>query len=197
MGPRSTLADAEACAREGYREPGREYHGETHLDDCLAQLRDVAGLSDRDRDLLRRAVIWHDAIYDPKRFDNEERSAERAEQDLAAAGLDAGDRAEVARLILLTKGHCVDEGDRLGSILVSIDLSILGADPERYDRYAAAIREEYSHVPDEAYRAGRAAVLRHFLEAETIFPDAEFRERLEARARSNLERELRALDSSR
>jgi len=38
----------------------------------------------------------------------------------------------------------------LGAILISIDLSILAAEPSRYDAYAAAIRNEYAHVPDDA-----------------------------------------------
>src|SRR5262249_22011217 len=68
-------------------------------------------------------------------------------------------QAEVGRLIRLTKTHDVAAGDPLGAIMISIDLSILGADVATYDAYAAAIRQEYAHVPDAAYRSGRAAGL--------------------------------------
>ena len=61
---------------------------------------------------------------------------------------------EVVRLVLLTAGHEVEPGDRNGAVLVDADLSILGAPPERYARYAADVRAEYAHVDDDGV-AGR------------------------------------------
>jgi predicted metal-dependent HD superfamily phosphohydrolase len=102
-------------------------------------------------------------------------------------------RGEVGRLVRLTAHHTVAPGDKLGAILISIDLSTLGGAPGDYDAYAQAIRREYAHVPDAAYRAGRAAVLERFLARAAIFPDATFAERYEARARENIAREIAAL----
>jgi predicted metal-dependent HD superfamily phosphohydrolase len=113
-----------------------------------------------------------------------------ADRDLAAIGASEDDRGEVARLILLTKGHDVAAVDRLGALMVSIDLSILAAEPERYDAYARAVREEYAHVPEPAFRGGRAAVLRRFLEAKVLFPDTALAARWDTPARANLAREL-------
>lgn len=176
-----------------YAEPHRRYHTLEHVQDCLAQLARVEGLSAQDRRVLEYAIWWHDAVYDPTRHDNEARSAELAERDLERLGEPEAVRAEVARLVRLTAGHVVEPGDPLGGILVSIDLSIFGARAAAYDRYAAAIREEYGFVPDEAFRAGRAAVLRKFLDAPVIYPDERFRARLEVQARENLARELATL----
>ena len=103
-------------------------------------------------------------------------------------------RDEVARLIRLTAGHAVEEGDRLGEILVSIDLSILGAPEDRYDAYVTAVREEYAHVPDDLWRTGRSAVLQRFLDAQVIYPDPAFAQWLETQARANLSRELASLN---
>jgi len=89
----------------------------------------------------------------------------------------------------------VAPGDRIGALMVSIDLSILGADPADYDAYAAAVRREYAHVPEEAFRAGRARVMKHFLAAEAIYADPAFAARLETQARANIEREIRALEA--
>ncbi len=178
-----------------YAEPHRRYHARAHIEDCLALLAGRSDLSDRDRRLLEYAVWWHDAVYDPTRSDNEEVSAETARRDLLAMGEDAASADEVARLILLTKGHVVPPGDRLGALLVSIDLAVLGAEPETYDAYAAGVRYEYRHVPDDLFRAGRARVMRHFLSAEAIYPDRAFRDRLEARARANISRELADLSA--
>ena len=178
-----------------YREPQRRYHTLAHIADCLAELSEVPGLTPRERRLIELALWWHDAVYDPTRTDNEEASADLARRDLAAIGEPPGVIDEVARLILLTKGHTVPLGDRLGAILVSIDLAILGREPKAYDRYAAQVREEYGFVPDDAFRNGRAAVMRKFLEAPAIYPDPAFRERYEARARANIAREIARLEA--
>ncbi len=102
-------------------------------------------------------------------------------------------RDEVARLIRLTKTHDVQADDRLGAILISIDLSILAAEPARYDAYAAAIRQEFIHVPEADYRAGRANVLARFAARPVIFPDAAFAAKYDRPARDNLARELASL----
>jgi predicted metal-dependent HD superfamily phosphohydrolase len=177
-----------------YAEPHRRYHTRRHIEQCLALLDAVPDLSEGERRVLTWAIWWHDAIYDPKAADNEARSAELARQGLRELGASLHERDEVARLIGLTAGHSVEPGDRLGEILVSIDLSILGAAPQDYDAYARAIREEYAHVPEDLWRAGRGRVLQHFLDAPVIFPDPAFAGRFEAQARANLSRELASLN---
>ena len=171
-----------------YTAPNRHYHNLRHIEDCLELLAGVDGLSTRDRDILTQAVWWHDVVYDPTRSDNEELSARLADQHVAAELRD-----EVGRLIRLTRVHRVESGDRLGAILISIDLSILGAERSRYDAYAAAIRREFAHVPDGDYRAGRSAVLRRFAAQPVIFPDPAFATRYDRQARDNLARELATL----
>jgi len=171
-----------------YTAPARHYHNLTHIEDCLAALARVDDLSAAEREILSEAIWWHDVVYDATRSDNEELSAQLAEQHVRE-----DIRQEVGRLIRLTKTHDVQSDDRLGAILISIDLSILGAEPARYDAYAAAIRQEFIHVPDPDYRAGRARVLRHFAARPVIFPDAVFAARYDRQARKNLARELAAL----
>ncbi|MBR0810708.1 phosphohydrolase [Bradyrhizobium diazoefficiens] len=171
-----------------YAAPGRHYHNLSHIEDCLAALARVEGLSAVERETLSEAIWWHDVVYDPTRSDNEERSAELAEQHVRAEL-----RQEIGRLIRLTRTHDVGAGDRLGAILISIDLSILGAEPARYDAYAAAIRREFIHVGENDYRVGRGRVLRHFAAREVIFPDPDFAATFDRQARANLARELASL----
>ncbi|MGJ4997367.1 HD domain-containing protein [Bradyrhizobium sp. HKCCYLS3077] len=171
-----------------YTAPGRHYHDLGHIEDCLARLDRVADLSVGDREILTQAIWWHDVVYDPTRSDNEEQSAVLAEQHVAPDMRD-----EVGRLIRLTRTHDVPAGDRRGALLVSIDLAVLGADEATYDAYARAIRREYAHVPDDAYRAGRAAVLERFASRPVIYPDPAFAAALDGQARANLARELRQL----
>jgi predicted metal-dependent HD superfamily phosphohydrolase len=171
-----------------YTAPGRHYHDLSHIEDCLGALAGVDDLSSAERDILTEAIWWHDVVYDPTRSDNEELSARLAEQRVRPEL-----RQEVGRLIRLTRTHQVEPDDRLGAILISIDLSILGAAPARYDAYAAAIRKEFAHVPDGDYRAGRAKVLSQFAARPVIFPDAAFAARYDRPARDNLARELASL----
>lgn len=171
-----------------YSAPGRHYHNLAHIEDCLSALARVYNLSATEREILTEAIWWHDVVYDATRADNEELSAGLAEQNIREDL-----RQEVGRLIRLTKTHEVERTDRLGAILISIDLSILAAEPARYDAYAAAIRREYAHVAESDYRAGRAGVLRHFAARPFIFPDAGFAEAYDRKARENLARELASL----
>jgi predicted metal-dependent HD superfamily phosphohydrolase len=176
-----------------YSEPHRRYHTMVHIEDCLAQVAASTDMDEDQRALMDAAIWFHDAIYDATRGDNEAESAKLAAERLSAAGADQAFVDEVVRLILLTAGHSVQAGDVLGARLVSIDLSILGAEADRYDAYAAAIRQEYAHVPEPLYRAGRAAILGRFLEGGCLFADPVWAERLEAQARANLTREIAAL----
>jgi predicted metal-dependent HD superfamily phosphohydrolase len=171
-----------------YAAPGRHYHNFQHIEDCLAALAGVDHLSAVEREILEQAIWWHDVVYDPTRSDNEELSARLAEQHIRVDFCQ-----EVGRLIRLTKTHQVTPKDRLGAILISIDLSILGAEPARYDGYAAAIRQEFAHVSEPDYRDGRARVLRQFAARPVIFPDAGFAARYDRQARENLARELVSL----
>lgn len=162
-----------------YAEPHRHYHTLAHVRAVLAELP-AAG------EALRFAAWYHDAIYDAKSNDNEERSA-----DLMRSALSVSDdiKGEAARLILLTKTHAAAADDRDGLALLDADLAVLGAADDVYDGYAAAIRREYAWVPEEAYRKGRADVLRRFLGRERIYHTGRMRGR-EAAARANLLREL-------
>lgn len=177
-----------------YAQPHRRYHTRAHIEQCLALLGQVPDLTETEHQILTYAIWWHDAVYDATASDNEARSAEMAKRDLRNfEDVTLHQRDEVARLILLTAGHEVEEGDRLGELLVSIDLAILGAPDERYDQYAKDVRAEYAHVPSDLWRTGRARVLQRFLDAPVIFPDPGFAGWLEPQARANLSRELASL----
>ena len=176
-----------------YAEPHRRYHTRRHIEQCLALLAEVPDLMDSERRVLTWAIWWHDAVYDPTASDNEAQSAELAKRDLRELDATLHERDEVARLIRLTAGHQVEAEDRLGEILVSIDLAILGAAPADYDAYALAVRAEYAHVAEAAWRAGRPRVLQHFLDAPVIYPDPALRDRFEAPARANVTREIASL----
>lgn len=145
-----------------------------------------------DPDVVRLAAWYHDAVYDPRRADNEERSAHVAESELAAAGLAVGSIARVARLVRLTTGHDAPAGDSDGEVLCDADLAILAAPAGDYDCYVAAVREEYGHVDEPAWRAGRGEVLTGLLDRPRLFRTTAGRAWQQA-ARDNLRRELTTL----
>ena len=59
--------------------------------------------------------------------------------------------------------------------------------------YAAAIRREYTAVPEAAWRLGRAQVLDRFLARPRLYQTDLFHDRLEAAARANLAAEAAGL----
>jgi predicted metal-dependent HD superfamily phosphohydrolase len=175
-----------------WSEPQRRYHTVEHLTAVLDHIDTLEEYAD-DPDLVRLAAWFHDAVYLPERSTNEERSARLAERALPEAGVPEEKAAEVARLVRLTVTHDPAEGDRNGEVLCDADLAILASAPDAYAVYVAAVREEYSFVPDEAFREGRAAVLRQLLALPRLFRTPYGGLEWEERARENLRGELVSL----
>lgn len=174
---------------------GRHYHSERHV---LAVLQHLDVLAHRATDevmaTLGLAAFFHDAVYDAtsdgSEGSNEERSARLAEERLH--GLPKAVVADVARLIRATEGHALAPVP-LAAAFLDADLAILGAPPDVYDAYALNIRREYSHVPEELYRSGRATVLESFLGRDRLYFTSQAVESWERVARSNLYREINQL----
>lgn len=172
-----------------YNEAHRAYHNLNHIANCLITLESAADLTERLTE-VEAAVWFHDAVYDPRRADNEARSAALAERLLGRAGVAAPVVARIAEQIRLTT-HQRDDLTGDAAVLCDVDLSILGAPPERFAAYDAAIREEYAWVPDGGYRAGRGRLLVRFLDRPRIYQTEHFHARLEDAARVNLMRALK------
>ncbi|MEW9873226.1 DUF4031 domain-containing protein [Arthrobacter sp. HS15c] len=170
-------------------EEHRKYHGRTHLLAVLEALDLLAEPADPPR-TVQLAAWFHDAVYRGSAGQDEEDSARLAEERLAHAGLPAADIEEVARLVRLTSDHRPDPGDDDGALLCDADLSVLGGEPEPYARYVAAVRQDYAHIGDADFAAGRAAVVRHLLELDPLFHSERARELWLDAARRNLQGEL-------
>ncbi|MEU1850342.1 hypothetical protein ABZ499_14000 [Streptomyces sp. NPDC019990] len=172
-----------------WQEPQRCYHTTEHLTavlDHIDALREHA----RDPDVVRLAAWFHDAVYLPDRSENEERSARLAERALTEAGLPTAKTAEVARLVRLTVTHDPADDDPDGQVLCDADLAILASPPSAYAAYTTAVRAEYHFVPSDAFRTGRAAVLRQLLDLPRLFRTPHGAAEWEATARHNLAAEL-------
>lgn len=174
-----------------YSEPHRKYHTMQHLEECFAHLENVRSLAEHAGE-VELALWFHDAIYDTKKKDNEERSAEWARDSALSAGLTVDQASRIYELVMTTMHSAVPLG-RDAAVAVDIDLGILGSDAARFDEYEVQVREEYSWVPGPLYRAGRRKILQEFANRENIYSTDYFREKCEARARDNIARSLARL----
>ncbi|SNS76815.1 Predicted metal-dependent phosphohydrolase, HD superfamily [Geodermatophilus pulveris] len=177
-----------AAVVAAWGEPHRRYHDLAHLAAVLGLVGELAGAA-ADPDAVRLAAWYHDVVYDPRRGDNEQVSAERARAGLR--GLVPPQRVEeVARLVLLTAGHDPAPDDADGAVLCDADLAVLAGPPEAYAAYASAVREEYRHLSDAEFTTGRIAVLEHLLALPALYRLPAVAGEWTPRARANLTAEL-------
>lgn len=181
-----------------WSEPHRAYHNLNHLLQVLQvidALTDPAlttnlALTDESLWQVRAAAWFHDVVYEPAASDNEARSADHAARQLLRIGAQEAQIATVRALISMTIDHHVTDLDPAAVILHDADLSILGQSAAQYLDYVNGVREEYSHIADEAFRIGRSTILTGFLNREKIYLGSDANRRFEARARINIQAEL-------
>ena len=176
-----------------YSERHRSYHTLQHLRECLAQFEAASALARRPAE-VELALWFHDAVYDPKARDNEDRSADWAGRSIRAAECDAAIAERVQALVLATDGHAASD-DPDTQVLLDVDLAILGAEPARFAEFGRQVRTEYAHVPEAEYRTRRRQVLAAFLARPRIYLTTPFRDAFEQRARANLQQAVSALQA--
>ena len=180
------------CA--SYSEPQRRYHTLAHLTalfDCL----ELHGEEISDPPRLAFAAWYHDIVYDPRRTDNEAKSAERAMKELDDLGADGNLRSHVIQLILSTKDHTKGGRDYDDDIFLDADFAILGSAADTYRQYVADVRAEYAHVDEQGWKAGRSAFLKKTVASPRIFRTGIFEGEYAALARQNIAWELATLDA--
>lgn len=177
-----------------YTEKHRSYHNLSHIDWLLAlsdSMKDEIG----DYDAIRFAIWFHDAVYNTRRNDNEEKSAEMSAASLEELAVPVVTAGAVREMILATKHHHCENLTEDAKLFLDLDLSILGASEEVYRAYSEAIRKEYSWVPRFLYRRSRKKILNDFLRRERIFLTEDMRARFDLQARRNIKREIESLSS--
>ena len=169
-----------------YAQPHRHYHTLEHIEACLAWLDWTWASAQRPHEILL-ALWYHDAVYDPLASDNEAQSVTLMRSDLRAAdaALDAIER--VAALIMATREHSASASSPDAALLVDIDLSILGAAPETFQRFERAIRAEYAAIEPRLYANGRAGVLKRLAARSPLYATELINSELSAQAMRNLQ----------
>ena len=140
------------------------------------------------------AILFHDAIYEPGRPDNEERSADLA-IELLRDQAQTIDVPRIAMMIRATKSHdqLAHADDHDLAHFIDADMAIIGTAPHVYDAYAKAVRREFSSIPTAMFEQGRHAFLSKQLARPSLFHTEWFRARYEHAARRNLAHELATL----
>ncbi len=182
-----------------YATPPRAYHHAGHVNQLMVHFREVASGPGWHRPAdVWLAVLYHDAVYEAGRGDNEARSADLAREHivhwLTRRNVDAD---HVAALIELTARHGQIEGAELGEgpdaddarHFLDCDMAILGAPPDAFAAYDRAIAAEYrGHVPAWLYKLNRKRFLKALLQQPRLYLSDFFHQRLDAQARINLRR---------
>ena len=190
-----------SAVEAAYASPPRAYHDFMHVREVLHHYADVAvGPGWTHPVEVYLAVLYHDAIYQPGRKDNEALSArfamEQAAQWLPEHGIDL---LRVAELINLTARHGQfspadfgEDGFALDARhFLDCDMAILGAEPRAFDAYDRGIAEEYrGHIPGFLFRLNRKRFLKGLLARERIYLSDWFHQRYDAQARANLRRAI-------
>lgn len=174
-----------------YNGPKRHYHNLAHLEQLFQQLLPLKP-EIADWETLLFSLFYHDIVYKVRRQDNEEKSAELAQERLQALSYPPDRIERCVAQIIATKSHTLSS-DVDTNLFTDADLAILGQDWPTYHSYAQQVRREYAIYPDLLYKPGRRKVLQHFLGMERIFKTAHFYDLYEQKARTNLSRELAEL----
>ena len=190
---------------QAWEQPHRAYHHSGHLSQILTDLdrlyahRTQAGSTPL---ALILAAWFHDAVYEGAPGEDERRSEQLANaslEPLVTAGLlDVDELQMVSLLVRATATHELPESADLPAgyeradiqFFLDADMAILAADSARYRRYLRGVRSEYSHLDDEAFRAGRTTFLRSILGRERVFLSEQALKLWEEPARANLRAEL-------
>ena len=180
--------------------PGRFYHGLGHLTLLWSRHRKFSAGTEFGSSLAGRsiacAIAFHDAVYDPRRNDNEACSA-KLWREQAPPDLDHGQVEWVAATIAATADHLAarDAGspsERLRLWMLDLDLTPLGEKPTVFAHNTRSLRKEFAHLSDVEWERRRIGFLRSVQAAPRIYRCNALAAAFEAQARSNIGHELAA-----
>lgn len=183
----------------------RKYHNLEHVKKCLLTLEN-SKYNGNYSAILKMALLFHDIIYIPGRFDNEFKSGECFLKFINKLNIPKSklefDVYDVRDLILMTdhfskeyyEDLIEDEHHFLYSEILyikDIDLSGLGSNLETYYNNEKNVREEFLYNMDTyTYWKNRIKFLKNLLSRNYIFETEEFFNEYENQARNNMYNEL-------
>ena len=140
-----------------WNESHRHYHSLNHLDDMVDQInKNSMKFSEKEYEKLILATLFHDIVYDPMKWDNEEKSAEFFMN--CCEDKSNPDIVEINQIILDTKKHTPTTP--LSEKFCNFDMSIVDGNFEELLKWENGIHEEF-----KAYGEMYAPARLHFLES--------------------------------
>lgn len=174
---------------KAYTAKSRHYHNLTHVEEMVALYENYYSDLQFPNEVLY-AIFYHDYIYKVTRKDNEVKSAEHALSILPSKT--TLNKQLVFDMICATQLHQSNKNEDT-NWLIDFDLKVLSKDWEEYRIYCNQIRKEYKIYPSILYKPGRKKALQHFLENSSIYQTEVFRNKHEAIARENIQKEINLL----
>lgn len=180
--------------RARYQESHRQYHTLRHIYQCYQEFDEVIGQLAWP-DAIEATIWFHDAIYEPKKNNNEQESSNYAFNVLVRAGQGGCFARPVSNFILYTDYSKLPgvEASQDHKYLHDIDLSVFGQPWDEIIRWEEGIRYEYAWVPEKTYLTKRIEILAGFLKQEPIYLTEYFQKKYETRAKENLARLIQHL----
>jgi predicted metal-dependent HD superfamily phosphohydrolase len=181
-----------------YNEPWRAHHTLAHIEAMFADLDEFQKSEEArfmDADIVQMAIFYHDAVYDLRAKDNEEKSIELFRAVAEWSNFVEDFTEGVAHAILATKHIELPTGFNC-RVLCDLDLAILGKPEAIFDEYERRIREEYNWVSEDRFRTGRLAIMEGFLGRPFVYGTQFFRRKYGREARMNLLRSVEQLSVS-
>jgi predicted metal-dependent HD superfamily phosphohydrolase len=157
----------------------RYYHDKFHLFKLIDDINWLQ-IPDKSKNILYLVALFHDIVYDTKKFDNEEKSAEYF-LSVLPEGFSISVSNSVYSCIIETKTH--KPTSRLSKIFCELDMSIIKSKYEDLLKWENGIWLEYSHYGKDNYKKGRIGFLKSLL---NDYPDN----------RENLEKLIDFVESS-
>jgi len=140
-------------------EPHRFYHNVAHVADILSNIETMypkKDLGHREKAILILTAFFHDAIYDPIRKDNEERSVEFFRECISGCNEENADT--ICQIILDTKTH--KPSSELSGKFCDLDLyGLRHGDAERILSDEQKIFKEFQFVDYSDYKVERIKFL--------------------------------------
>ena len=146
-----------------WNESHRHFHNLDHLNDLIEQINldlKKKDINHKEYEKLMIVAMFHDIIYDPKKQDNEEKSAEfflNVCQDKSNS-----DIKDINNAILDTKTH--SSSTKLSELFNLFDMNIVERSYEELLNWENGIYQEYKSYGDEFYKKGRLDFLNSLLD---------------------------------
>lgn len=138
-------------------------------------------------DRVELLCLWfHDAIYIPANYDNEERSFEFMKA-LMKPYLERHDLDRAKTIIHETACYDSEDGQFSCPLLMDLDLCNFCFEPEAYADASRLVKKEFMPIRgEEVYESGRKVLLQKFLNRPRIYRTELFRDNFESKARDNI-----------